>query len=44
MANALIKTEQNIVQKWANAVLMPIHTVAVTPVHTVATSQKRTVL
>ena len=36
MANALLKIDQKIVQKWANAVLAPITTVAVTPVHTVA--------
>ena len=44
MANALLKIDQKIVQKWANAVLTPIHTVAVTPVHTVAISKNRTVL
>ena len=44
MENALLKTDQNIVHKWANAVLTPIHTVAVTPVHTVAIRQNRTVL
>ena len=36
MANALLKTDQNIVHKWSNAVL--------TPVHTVAIRQNRTVL
>ena len=30
--------------KWANAVLTPIHTVAVTPVHIVAIRKNRTVL
>ena len=44
MANALHKIDQNIVHKWANAVLTPIHTVAFTPVHTVAIRQDRTVL
>ena len=43
MSNALLKTNQEIVHKWANAVLMPIHTVAVTPVHTVVIRQNRTV-
>ena len=42
--NALIKTDQKIVQKWSNAVLTPIHTVAVTPVHTVAISKNHTVM
>ena len=36
MANALIKIDHKIVHKWANAVLAPIHTVAVTPIHVVA--------
>ena len=44
MANALLKIDQKIVHKWANAVLTPIHTVAVTPVHTVAIKKNRTVL
>ena len=44
MANALLKTDQKIVQKWANDVLTPIHMFAVTPVHTVAIRQNRTVL
>ena len=44
MENALLKIDQKIVHKWANAVLTPIHTVAVTPVHTVAIKQNRTVL
>ena len=44
MENALLKIDQKIVHKWANAVLTPIHTVAVTPVHTVAIRQNRTVL
>ena len=44
MANALLKTDQIIVHKWANAVLTPIHKVAVTPVHTVTIRQNRTVL
>ena len=36
MENSLLKTDQKIVHKWANAVLAPIHTVAVTPIHVVA--------
>ena len=44
MENALLKIDQNIVHKWANAVLTPIHTVAVTPVHTVSINQNRTVM
>ena len=44
MANALLKIDHKIVHKWANAVLAPIHTVAVMPVHTVAISQNRIVL
>ena len=44
MANALLKIDQKIVHKWANAVLAPIHTVAVMPVHTVAIIQNRIVL
>ena len=44
MANALLKMDQKIVHKWADAVLTPIHTVAVTPVHTVAIKKNRTVL
>ena len=44
MANALLKLDQKIVHKWANAVLTPIHTVAVTPVHLVPIRQNRTVL
>ena len=34
--NAQLKIYHKIVHKWANVVLMPIHTVAVTLVHTVA--------
>ena len=44
MANALLKIDHKIVHKWANAVLTPIHLVAVTPVHTVAIRQNLTVL
>ena len=44
MANALLKIDQKILHKWANAVITPIHTVAVTPVHTVSFNQNRTVL
>ena len=44
MENALLKINQKIVHKWANAVLTPIHTIVVTPIHTVAIKQKRTVL
>ena len=35
IANALNKINHKIVQKWANAVLTPIHTVEITPKHTV---------
>ena len=35
MANALHKIDHKIVQKWANAVLTPIHTVAITLTRTV---------
>ena len=41
-ANTLLKTDQKIVQKWANAVLKPIHTVVVTPVHMVEIKHTRT--
>ena len=44
MANALLKIDHKILQKWANDVLTPIHTVTVTPVHTVAIRENRTVL
>ena len=44
MPNALLKIDQNIVHKWANAALKPVHTVTVTPVHTVAIRQNRNVL
>ena len=44
MANSLLKIDHNIVHKWANAVLTPIHTVAFTPVHMVAIRQNRTVI
>ena len=44
MANALLKIYHNIVHKWTNAVLTPIHTVAVTTIHTVAITQNSTVL
>ena len=44
MANSLLKMNQNIVHKWANAVLTTIHAVAVTPVHTLAIMKNRTVL
>ena len=43
MANTLLKIDQDIVHKWANAVLTPIHTVAVTPVHMVEIRKNRTV-
>ena len=43
-ANALLKIYQMILYKWGKAVLMPIHTVAVTPVHTVPINQNLTVL
>ena len=35
MANALLKIDHKIVHEWANAVLTPIHTVAITPNRTV---------
>ena len=38
MENALLKINKKIVHKWANDVLTPIHTIAVTPVHTVGIS------
>ena len=44
MANALLKIDHKIVHKWANAVLTPIHTVAITPIHTVAITPNRTVV
>ena len=44
MANALLKVDQKIVHKLANAVLTPIDTVAVTPVHTVEILQNLTVM
>ena len=44
MENSLLKIVHKIVQKWANYVLTPIHTVAVTPVHKVAIRKNRTVL
>ena len=44
MENALLKIDQKIVHKWANAVLMPIHTVAFIPVHTVAIRKNHNVL
>ena len=33
MANSLLIIDHKIVQKWANAVLTPIHTVSVGPMH-----------
>ena len=44
MENALLKIDHQIVHKWANAVLTPIHTVAATPIHTVTITKNRTVL
>ena len=44
MKNALLKIDQKIVHKWANDVLTPFHTVAVTPVHTAEIKQNHTVL
>ena len=44
MENALPKIDHKIVQKWANAVLTPIHKVAITTIHTVAIMPNRTVL
>ena len=44
MENAQLKIDHNIVHKWYNAVITPIHTVSVTPIHTVTITQKLTVL
>ena len=44
MANTLLKIDHNIVHKWSSAVLMPIHTVAVTPIHKVGITQNFTFL
>ena len=44
MANELLKIDHNIVHKWSNDVLTPIHTVAVTPIHTYAIMQNINVL
>ena len=35
MENSLLKIDHKIVHKWANAVLKPIHTVAIMPIRTV---------
>ena len=44
MENSLLKIDNKIVQKWANAALTSIHTVALTPIHTVAITKNRTVM
>ena len=44
MANALLKIDHKIVHKWANDVLTPIHTVAVTPINMVTITQNLTVM
>ena len=44
MENVQLKTNHKIMQKWANDMLTPIHTVAVTPFHTAEIRQNRTVL
>ena len=44
MENALLKIDNKIVHKWANAVLTPIHTVSITLIHTVTIMQNRNVL
>ena len=44
MPNDLLKIDHKIVHKWANAMLTPIHTVAVTPVHMVSIRENLTVL
>ena len=44
MANAILKINHKIVHKWANAVLTPIHMVAVTPIHMVAITKNCTVM
>ena len=44
MANALLKIDHKIVHEWANAVLTPIHSVAITPIYTVAITPNHNVL
>ena len=44
MANSLLKIDNKIVHEWANAVLNPIHMVAITPIHTIAITPNRTVV
>ena len=44
MANVLLKIDQKIVNKWANAVITLIHTVSVTPVHMLPIRKNCTVL
>ena len=44
MANTLLKIDYKIVHKWANTVLTPIHTVAITPLHMVEIPKNLTVL
>ena len=44
MSNSLLKFYHKIVHGFLNAVLAPIHTVAIMPIHAVAIMQNRTVL
>ena len=44
MENNLLNFDQKIVHICANAILTPMHTVAIMPIHTVAITQKRTLL
>ena len=44
MENYLLQIDHKIVNEWANYILTPIHTVAVTPVHMIAIRKNRTVL
>ena len=44
MENSLLKINRKIVHRWANAMLMPIHTDIFMPIHTVAMTQNHSVL
>ena len=44
MANDLLQINHKIVYKNANAVLTPIHTIAVMPIHTFEITQDRTIM
>ena len=44
MANDLLKIGHNIVREWANAVLIPIHTVAITTIHMIVITPNRNFL